>query len=105
MSVTLDTTATEQIVRDLADAVAHKPGGARWKARSIKQLQGSCTGLLTKTIDHNDGAEVTLRALLTADAVQAAVNTASVPPLAINVHMYAVRQGPTIVACNWEFRG
>ena len=32
MSVTLDTTATKQIVRDLADVVAVKPDGTRWKA-------------------------------------------------------------------------
>ena len=76
---------TTDIVNDLADVVAVKPDGTRWKACSIKQLQLSCAGLLTKAIDDNDGAEVTLRALLTADAVKAAVNTASVPPLAKHV--------------------
>ena len=85
MSVTLDTIPNIAIVRDLADVVAVKPDGTRWKARSIKQLQLSCAGLLTKAIEDSDGAEVTLRALLTADAVKAAVNTASVPPLAKHV--------------------
>ena len=46
MPLTLDTVATEDIVRDLADVVAVKPDGTRWKASSVKQLQRSCTGLL-----------------------------------------------------------
>ena len=50
--------------------MAHKPDGTRWKANSNKQLQGSCAGLLTKAIDDKHGAKVTLRALLTADAVK-----------------------------------
>ena len=85
MSVTLDMTATKQIVRDLADVVAVKPDGTRWKACSIKQLQLSCAGLLTSAIEYYEGADVTLRDILDANLIQAVVNTASVPPLAKHV--------------------
>ena len=78
MSVTLDTIPTIAIVRDLADVVAVKPDGTRWKACSIKQLQLSCAGLLTSAIEYYEGADVTLRDILDANLIQAVVNTASV---------------------------
>eukprot|EP01044_Picomonas_judraskeda_P021524 COSAG03_NODE_5091_length_1342_cov_1.406275_1_plen_279_part_01 len=85
MTVTLETVATDDLVHDLADVVAVKPDGTRWKACSIKTLQRSCASLLSTAIEHNDGEDVILRVLLTADSVQATVNTASVPPLAKHV--------------------
>ena len=46
MSVTVDTTATEQIVRDLVDASAVNANGTRWNAvSSIPQLQTSAAKL------------------------------------------------------------
>ena len=61
------------IVNDLADVVAVKPDGTRWKACSIKQLQRACAGLLTSAVD--EGADVTLRDILDANLIQAVVNT------------------------------
>ena len=100
MSVTLDTTATEQIVRDLVDASAVNANGTRWNAvSSIPQLQTSAAKLLAETVRRNEDQPVTLIELLCADALQAytdgnTVNTratdgyqqtvtiASLPPLA-----------------------
>ena len=57
MSVTLDTIPTIAIVNDLADVVAVKPDGTRWKAGSIKHLQRSCVNLLVlacaQTVHHS----------------------------------------------------
>ena len=75
MYVSLDTIPTIAIVRDLADVVAVKPDGTRWKACSIKQLQHSCAGLLTSAIEYYEGADVTLRDILDANLIQAVVNT------------------------------
>jgi hypothetical protein len=85
MPITLETVATYDIVHDLADVVSVKPDGTRWKACSINTLQRSCASLLAKAVELNYGEDVTLRTLLNADAVQATVSTASVPPLAKHV--------------------
>lgn len=100
MSVTLDTVATVDLIRDLAAVVAVKPDGTRWKACSVTQMQRTCQKFLAGTVDRNDGADVTLRKLLTADAVAAycdgtgAVNTASIPPLAKHVQRMLLHLEP-----------
>ena len=42
MNVTLDTTASNALVCDLADAVCSKPDGTRWKNVSIVQMTNTC---------------------------------------------------------------
>ena len=72
MPVTLDTPATEQIVRDLVDASAVNANGTRWNAvSSIPQLQTSAAKLLAETVRRNEDQPVTLIELLCADALQA----------------------------------
>ena len=72
MSVTLNTVATEQIVRDLVDASAVNANGTRWNATSsIPQLKTSVSKLLAETVRRNDDQPVILGTVLSADALQA----------------------------------
>ena len=74
MSTTLDTTATTELVRDLADIVCAKPDGTRWKNVSIVQITNTCGRFHEEMVHRNDGGELTLAQLLSADMVGAYCN-------------------------------
>ena len=71
MTVTLDTTATTALVRELADAACAKPGGSRWKNVSIVQMTNTCARFHEEMVRRNEGGELTLGQLLKADMVAA----------------------------------
>ena len=57
-TLTLDTIATDQIIRDLAATVAKKPDGTNWKSTSITQLQNTCARFLD-IMEETDGTIIT----------------------------------------------
>ena len=70
MPTTLDTAATAELVRDLADLVCTKPDGTRWKSVSVTQMKNTCVRFCAE-MARRAGGDLTLGELLTADMVEA----------------------------------
>jgi hypothetical protein len=70
MPTTLDTAATAELVRDLADLVCTKPDGTRWKSVSVTQMKNTCVRFCAE-MARRAGGDLTLGELLTAGMVEA----------------------------------
>ena len=70
MPTTLDTAATAELVRDLADLVCTKPDGTRWKNVSVTQMKNTCVRFCAEMV-RRAGGELTLGELLTSTRAQA----------------------------------
>ena len=127
MTVTLDTTATTALVRELADAACAKPGGSRWKNVSIVQMTNTCARFHEEMVRRNEGGELTLGQLLKADMVAAycdgdtenrrhvgvreiaaedhrrTVGVASIPPLARHVQRMLERIDPAASTADLDY--